>query len=255
MSERQSYAPGVPCWVDLSTPDTQGAAGFYSALFGWRAGFEAEPEAHGYGLFHLRGKKVAGIGPVFHEDLPAGWHSYIAVTDLNDTLQKANAAGGRTALPPTQVLSFGRMAGLRDRESAFLLLWQAAQHQGCELVNEPNAFCWSELNTRDPASAQEFYPAVFGWEAGGDAYYTRWKIDDKAVGGMIPMPVDVPAETPPHWTVFFAVDDVEETVAKVKELGGGQLSPFTDSPAGRLVVVHDPWHARFAVMSGVQEHH
>ncbi|GAA0947927.1 VOC family protein [Actinocorallia libanotica] len=255
MSERRSYPPGVPCWVDLSTPDTQGAAGFYGALFGWRAGFEAEPEAHGYGLFHLRGKKVAGIGPVFHEDLPAGWHSYVAVADLAETLQKASAAGGHVALPQTQITHAGRMAGLRDRENAFLPLWQAEQHHGCELVNEPGAFTWSELTTRDPAAAQDFYAAVFGWAPGGDAYYTRWLVDDKAVGGMLPMPIDVPAEVPPHWVVYFAVDDVEQAVAKVKELGGGQMSPFIDSPAGRLAVVNDPWHAEFAVISGVQEHH
>ncbi|GAA2722453.1 VOC family protein [Actinocorallia aurantiaca] len=255
MSERGSYAPGVPCWVDLSTPDTQGATGFYGALFGWRAGFDAEPEAHGYGMFHLRGKKVAGIGPLFHEDLPAGWHSYVAVSDLAETLQKAGAAGGRTAFPPTRVTHAGTMAGLRDRENAFLLLWQPEQHQGCEVVNEPGAFAWSELNTRDPAAAQEFYPAVFGWNAGGDAYYTRWQLEDKAVAGMLPMPVDVPAEVPPGWVVYFAVEDVEESAAKAKELGGGQTSPFIDSPAGRLAMFHDPWHAQFAMISGVQEHH
>ncbi len=255
MSERRSYAPGVPCWVDLSTPDTQAAAGFYSALFGWRAGFEAEPEAHGYGLFHLRGKKVAGIGPVFHEDLPAGWHCYVAVDDLGPVLQRVGEAGGRVALPPTQVMRAGRMAGLRDRENAFLLLWQAGEHQGCELVNEPGAFTWNELTTRDPAAAQEFYPAVFGWSVGGDAYYTQWRIDEKNIAGMLPMPIDVPAEVPPQWTVYFAVDDVEEAAARVEELGGGKVSPFIDSPAGRLVVVHDPWKAQFALMSGVQEHH
>lgn len=255
MSERRSYAPGTPCWVDLSTPDTEAAAAFYSTLFDWRAGFEAEPEAHGYGLFHLRGKKVAGIEPLFHEDVPSGWHQYVAVADLEATVQKVVEAGGRVTLPPTAFLHAGRMAGVRDRENAFLLLWQADQHPGCELVNEPGAFTWSELCTRDPAAAQEFYPAVFGWNVGGDAYYTRWLVEDKAVAGMLPMPVDVPAEVPPNWTVYFAVDDVERAAAKVKELGGGQVSPFIDSPAGRLAVVHDPWHAQFAVISGVQEHH
>ena len=29
MSERTSYAPGTPCWVDLGTPDLDASAEFY----------------------------------------------------------------------------------------------------------------------------------------------------------------------------------------------------------------------------------
>jgi uncharacterized protein len=35
MSERTSYEPGVPSWVDLASPDTDAAAAFYGGLFGW----------------------------------------------------------------------------------------------------------------------------------------------------------------------------------------------------------------------------
>jgi predicted enzyme related to lactoylglutathione lyase len=37
MSERTSYTPSTPCWIDLSTPDIEAAAEFYGGLFGWEA--------------------------------------------------------------------------------------------------------------------------------------------------------------------------------------------------------------------------
>src|SRR6266545_1558965 len=45
------YAPGVPCWVDLGTPDVEGAEWFYGALFGWTPQ-PSTPEAGGYTFFH-----------------------------------------------------------------------------------------------------------------------------------------------------------------------------------------------------------
>ncbi|MGH2948898.1 MAG: VOC family protein [Solirubrobacteraceae bacterium] len=50
MSERTSYEPGTPSWVDLSTPDLEGALRFYGGLFGWEledAGFERARELGG----------------------------------------------------------------------------------------------------------------------------------------------------------------------------------------------------------------
>ena len=55
MSERSSYAPGTPSWVDLGSPDTQASSRFYGALFGWKAEFDPRPDAGGYGMFSLDG--------------------------------------------------------------------------------------------------------------------------------------------------------------------------------------------------------
>ena len=57
MSERTSYEPGVPSWVDLSSPDTDASATFYGGLFGWELQ-SAGPveETGGYGMFTLQGQ-------------------------------------------------------------------------------------------------------------------------------------------------------------------------------------------------------
>ena len=59
---------------------------------------------------------------------------------------------------------------------------------------------------------------------------------------------DMPADLPPHWGVYFAVDDVDTSVALVKALGGSVLMGPIDMQAGRFAVVADPYGAYFSVL-------
>ena len=62
MSERTSYAPGTPCWIDLGTPDQDAAAEFYGDLFGWTVEEGENPEqTGGYREARLGGKAVGGV--------------------------------------------------------------------------------------------------------------------------------------------------------------------------------------------------
>ena len=62
MSERRTYAPGTPSWVDMGSPDPAASAEFYRSFFGWTVDFDERPEAGGYAVATLRGKSVAGLG-------------------------------------------------------------------------------------------------------------------------------------------------------------------------------------------------
>ena len=67
------------------------------------------------------------------------------------------------------------MAVFADPTGAVFGIWQPGTFLGAELVNEPGALAWNELNTRDLAGAKEFYGAVFGWafedsDDGGDGH-------------------------------------------------------------------------------------
>ena len=54
---------------------------------------------------------------------------------------------------------------------------------------------------------------------------------------------------PPHWLVYFAVDDTDAKVAQVRELGGKTLLPAMDIPGtGRFAVVQDPQGAAFGII-------
>ena len=61
------------------------------------------------------------------------------------------------------------------------------------------------------------------------------------------------ADTPPHWSVTFGVDDADATAAKVRELGGEVLAGPFDAPWTRMAVVKDPQGATFVASQFVAE--
>ena len=250
--ERTEYAPGTPSWVDLGTPDIDGAAAFYGELFGWDCE-EAGPEelTGGYRMFFYKGVPVAGLGPQQNPG-PPYWTTYVSVVSADDTVAKVKAGGGTVFVEPMDVLDVGRMAVFADPTGAALAIWQPGTHRGAGIVNEPNALCWNELSTRDTAAAIGFYEQVFGWGAEthgeGPQAYTEWKLDGRSVGGMMETPPMVPAEVPAHWLPYFAVDDTDAAVASTKDLGGSLLFGPMDIEAGRFATLLDPQGAAFAVI-------
>lgn len=258
MSEKTEYAPGTPSWVDVAASDLDAAAEFYSAIFGWEIEETGDPEqTGGYRMATLRGKYVAGIAPLQGEGQAPGWTTYVSTDDADATAAKVREAGGTVLAEPFDVLDAGRMAVFADPEGVVFAAWQPKEHPGAQLVSETGAFSWNELNTRDPERAKEFYGAVFGWrgqkfDMNGGPDYITWHIGDAehSVGGMFDLrSAHVPDDVPPHWMVYFAVDDVDATAAKVEELGGDVAVGPDDIPrVGRFAVVSDPQGAHFSVI-------
>lgn len=255
MSERTSYEPGTPCWIDLGTPDQDAAGEFYGALFGWTLEEDENAEqTGGYRTAQLHGTAVAGVMKLMQEGQPPAWLTYVSVEDADAVAARAREAGGNTIVEPMDVLDYGRMAVLADPTGAVFGLWQPGRHIGAGRVNESGAFGWSEINTRDPEAAKAFYGDVFGWsfedkEFEGTGTYTTISVGGSSVGGLIDISDRVPAEVPAHWLVYFGVDDIDATLERVKE-GGGQIpfGPMTIGEVGQIAVVQDPWGAGFAVI-------
>ncbi|MCU1344773.1 MAG: Glyoxalase/bleomycin resistance protein/dioxygenase [Acidimicrobiia bacterium] len=249
--DKTSYAPGTPSWIDIGSPDPSASAAFYGALFGWTCE-EGPPEAGGYRMALLNGKPAAGIGPAQNPG-PPFWSTYIAVTSADETAKKVEAAGGQVLVPPMDIFDFGRMAVFFDNVGAAISVWEPKSMAGASVVNEPGAFCWNEFSTRDIPKALEFYPAVFGWtyktSEGGPMPYTEWSVDGNVIGGMLQTPEMVPASVPPHWLVYFAVEDCDASIAKAVSLGGTSLFPPMDIPVGRFGGLLDPHGAMFAVIA------
>ncbi|MGH8906072.1 MAG: VOC family protein [Egibacteraceae bacterium] len=169
-------------------------------------------------------------------------------------MRRVVEAGGKALVEPMDVMDQGRLAIASDVTGAVFGMWQAGKHTGAQLVNEPGAWIWNELVTRDLAAAQEFYTKVFGysWDAydtgeGGPAY-TLPKVGENVVGGAMQMPADFPAEVPPHWMTYFAVEDTDTVVAAAERLGGAVEVPAFDTQVGRIAVLRDPQGGVFSVI-------
>ena len=246
MPEMNAYMPGTPCWVDVSSDNAAASAGFYSSLFGWDA--MEVPDGGGYTMLLQDGKAVAAAG-VNQSGGPAAWSTYIATDDADATAAKITAAGGSLIVDVMDIFDAGRMAFALDPQGALFGIWESGTHKGAQIVNEPFAYTWAELNTTDADAAQAFYSTVFGWEpealegarasttpcrrstAGSSAASWRWR------------------GCPPAWGVYFAVEDTDATIAKAEKLGGSTLRPAADTDFGRMAILADPDGAVFAVIA------
>lgn len=115
-------------------------------------------------------------------------------------------------------------------------------------------FCWTELATQDWQGAKQFYTELFGWGAddqpiGEDMYYTMLQLDGLDVGAMYQMDDErLKNKMPSHWLNYVAVESVDATVEKAKELGAELVAgPHDVGDAGRMAIFHEPDGALFAI--------
>jgi predicted enzyme related to lactoylglutathione lyase len=189
----------------------------------------------------------------------------------------AREAGGAILTEPFDVMDAGRTAVLADSEGAALCVWQAKEHRGARIVNEPGSVNFNVFNTRDPEAAKRFYRAVFGWatlDLGSGEFWTLRAYGDyleqltpgtreraaeleaagfeDVVAAITPLVGD-DADTPSHWSVTFSTADADATAAQATELGGAVLLAPIDAPYSRLTVLRDPQGATFSATAFVPE--
>ncbi|MCW2855789.1 MAG: hypothetical protein JWR52_1404 [Marmoricola sp.] len=255
MPKFEKYQQGTPSYVELSTPDPEAGAAFYANLFGWDIDEMPLPEEAGGGVYRqgkIEGDTVSGISGQMPgmEGHPAFWGVYLTVEDVDGAAGKVEAAGGKVEAPPFDVMDVGRMAAIQDPTGARVNLWQPGTSIGTERANEPGTPIWNELVSPDIPAALAFYAEVVGLgsqvsEQMGD-YTTITNVAGDVVGGTMPPPME---GVPPHWNVYFNVESVDDTAAKIEAGGGTTVAPAFDVPGvGRMGVYADPQGGMFNLM-------
>jgi predicted enzyme related to lactoylglutathione lyase len=280
VAEKERYVPGVPCWVDMSSPDPDAAVGFYGELFGWELEDVMPPGSPGkYFMARIGGADVAAIGSQPEGAPPmAVWNTYVWVDSAEDTAKKVEAAGGKVLTAPFDVSDAGRMAVFSDPEGAVFCVWQAGKHRGAQVVNSHGAVNFNNLNTRDVVGAKAFYGAVFGWDTLELPGFRAWSLRsygdrleeldpglrermgsvgapsgfENVVAALIEIGDDQP-EMPANWSVTFAVDDADAIAENATRLGGRVVVPPVDAPWVRMTVITDPQGATFVASKFVPE--
>jgi predicted enzyme related to lactoylglutathione lyase len=261
-------------------PDPAAAADFYGQLFGWELEDVMPPESGGrYFMARLPGGDVGAIGGQPEgTSHPAAWNTYIWVESADEAAAKVREAGGAVVAEPFDVFDAGRMAIFTDPEGAAFSVWQAGRNRGAGVVNEPGSLNFNVLNTRDLDRAAKFYGDVFGWELIDVGGAPMWALPEYAaflesrtpgtlqgaaemgapprfmevVAAAAALPDDQP-DTPPYWSITFAVADADAIAARATELGGTVLMEPFDAAWVRMTVIRDPQGATFTASKFVPE--
>jgi predicted enzyme related to lactoylglutathione lyase len=131
--------------------------------------------------------------------------------------------------------------------------------------HRPGSFSWLELATTDQNAAKQFYTSLFGWEAsdtpmGPNEFYTIFKLEGRdAAAAYTLRPEMLEAGVPPHWMLYVAVENADETASRAEKLGGKvQAGPFDVFDFGRMAVIQDPtgavlslWQAKKHIGIGI----
>jgi uncharacterized protein len=252
MSHVEKHAPGSFSWIELGTLDQAAAKAFYTSLFGWT--YEDSPMGPDevYTMFQLDGSYVGAAytlrGQEKEMGVPPHWNLYISVASADETAAKASELGGKIYAPPFDVMTFGRMAVIADPAGATFCIWEAKDHIGTGVVNEPGALCWADVATPDPEGAARFYTELFGWTAmPGEGGYVHLKNGDAPIGG-IPPAHTAALGVPPHWMGYILVADINASTAKATGLGAKIcVGPMSVGKEGSMTVFSDPQGAVLAM--------
>ncbi len=112
--------------------------------------------------------------------------------------------------------------------------------------------CWFEFSSSDPARSLDFHSKLFGWtsrseDMGQMGAYHFLSHQNGSVGALCGLPPGAQGQ-PSNWGIYFAVANLDDSLAKAESLGGKRLGDPFDVPGhGRGAVLADPSGAVFSL--------
>jgi predicted enzyme related to lactoylglutathione lyase len=111
-------------WVEIRVRDLEKAKAFYGSVFDWKISGE-ENKDWAYWLIDT-GEKPSGGMWRFPQGKPVGVLVYISVDDIDETLKKAIASGGKIVVPKSKE-GENSMATISDPDGNLFGLYQSAK--------------------------------------------------------------------------------------------------------------------------------
>ena len=254
--EVTKHQPGMFCWANCPTLELDKAQDFYASLLKLDA-TRNEIAGTTYVVLNRAGKYCCALYTMDEASMQERggpwWVSYFTVDDADAAAERVKGLGGLVWVEPFDVFEEGRMAVVADSTGAPFDLWQPKRGIGAELFGEPGALAWTELYTHDVEAAARFYGGLFGWKAdaaatpdGGE--YTVFDLDGQPAAGMMAIREEW-GEMPANWSIYLAVEDLEESLALVESKGGKVLNPPMEvEGVGRFSFIQDPLGAYLSVI-------
>ena len=170
-------------------------------------------------------------------------------------------SGKKTFTGMVRTMTFSSIALLLATILSLTMMSGCATSQGARLpsiTSSPDGkvyagkFVWVDLLTEDVQAAAVFYDGLFGWSAKPskeDKSYYVFSKDDKPFGGMTAVDNQDSKVPESLWLLSLSVDNVDQSVAMVKERGGKLLEgPVDATGRGRMALVSDPGGASLILL-------
>jgi len=246
---RNSYAHGIGgvLSADIAVPDHERELSFYAQILTtgkaplWRDD-----------LRNNRGTPVIGLGARSpeYESLPLQWMPHFQVADVAASAARALELGAVELMHGKDDDGQSQWAVLVDPiGAAFGVIPVVADESNvAEKPESIGSISWLTLVVSDVSTARNFYQQVVGWSAtptdveGG---FEMQRPDGVSAAEICDARGDNEG-IPPVWILSLPVDDLEESLRRVRE-GGGEL--IKDSTDRRYAVIRDPVGVCFALQA------
>ena len=252
---------GSNVWYELMTTEPDGATAFYGSVVGWKIS-ESIPGDQDYRMIgRSDGGFAGGVLGLTDEMRQHGarpiWLGYIGVDDVDATVSKIEAKGGKALMPAFDIPQ-GRIAMVADPQgNPFYVMKPIPPADKPDAESDvfsataEQRVGWNELTTADTAAAREFYGELFGWTSddfmpmGENGEYRFWARQGAPFGAVC----KEMGSGSSKWRYYLRVPSISAAVEAVKS-GGGQVSMGPhEVPGGDYIIIgNDPQGAEFALV-------
>lgn len=251
--EMPEYAESVR-WFDLLTEDAAAASTFYGQLFGW----DVQRVRPGRYVVVHDGEQIAGISEI-ERTLPnldeSTWLIGVVVEDLSAAVATARRLGGEILQDVTPAEDLADWAVIEDPDGGQLLLIQPTGLRQFDREPGVGHLVWTELWTHDVEASSSFYTEVVGWERNDrehpDGEYPLFHTGGEPRAGLVQIES---SEIETGWAPYIAVEDLEDTMARARGLGGTViLEPTPEIYDGLVAILRDPTGVGFLIYQFPEE--
>ena len=247
MRNPYAYGVGGVLSADIAVPDHERELRFYAQILTtgkaplWRDD-----------LMNSRGTPVIGLGARIpeYESLPLQWMPHFQVADVAASAARALELGGVELMHGKDDDGQSQWAVLVDRSgAAFGVIPVVADESNvADKPEDVGSIAWLTLVVSDLSTARDFYQQVVGWSAtptdvGGG--FEMQRPDGVSAAELCEAREDNEV-IPPVWIISLPVDDLEESLQRVREGGGELIKKSTDC---KYAVIRDPVGACIALQA------
>lgn len=244
-------ANGEFVWCDLSARRIDVACKFYGDLFNWRFQEEVTADGSVYATAytsHAAAGNYTMPAKFAEMGMPCFWMSYIEVTSVEATIDKARSMGAIIELGPVDGPGDTKVALIRDPLGAGFTVIEGEGLSPRLAQAGHGDMAWNALYVSDSEAIIPFYEALFGWSISPPDVENSRRIDlaGRPVSEIHELPDNIRGKQQ-YWVVHFAVSNLT-TARSSAESHGGVL--YNDS---QTVLAHDTDGAAF-FLTEVNDH-